>query len=204
MSLSATVTAFFSITTPLSEKKHFCVNKGSRTKSWTQVMSPSVASRLRATRSKLMFIGAPYLFAFLTMSAVNCKAWTKHGHYGNELMSRKSTLDNYYVVKMTTSSKFWLWEPGRQNVLYMLVKTSWRWAPTTSRPAHKTDIRAYWPLQISHTTNPTPLSRLEAVGTNKKGHGYPPKHNLETNAAQILPNIWSSCNSGQQSARQLF
>ena len=105
MTLSATTTAFFSIATPLSEKKLFCVNKKPRTRSWTQVMTLSFASRLKATRSESMLNGAPRLLARLRMSAENWKTWTKQGIYGKEPMTSKSTLDINYLVKMTTSPK---------------------------------------------------------------------------------------------------
>ena len=65
------------IATPLSEHKLLCVNRGSRTDASTQVMIPSTASWLRATRSILMLNGTPRLPAPLTTSAVNWKTW-KH------------------------------------------------------------------------------------------------------------------------------
>ena len=108
----------FSIATPLSEKELFCVNKESRAKSCTQVVTPSIPPRLRATRSNLMLEGAPGLLAPLTASSVNWKAWPEYWNYGNELMTRKSTLDFIYLVKMTTSLKSRLWGPG-QDVPYM-------------------------------------------------------------------------------------
>ena len=117
--LSATPTVSFSIAAPVSEKKLFCVKKGSRTKSCTQIMTPSTASRLTATRSKMMLNGAPRLFAPLTTSVVNCKTWTKHGNYENELMIRKSKLDITYLVQTTTSPKSRLWGPRRQDVPYI-------------------------------------------------------------------------------------
>ena len=63
MTLSTTTAVSFSIATPLSVKKLFCFNKGSCTKSCTQVMTPSTSSQLRATRSKLMLKGTPRLLA---------------------------------------------------------------------------------------------------------------------------------------------
>ena len=119
MTLSATTTASFTIATPLLEKKLFCVKKRSCSKSCTQIMTPSTASRLRDTWSKMMLHGAPRLLAPLTTSAVNWKTWTKHGNYGKELRTRKSTWDITYRVKMKASRKSRLWGPERQDFPYI-------------------------------------------------------------------------------------
>ena len=93
--------------------------EASRTKSCTQAMTPSTASRLMPTRSKLMLNSAPGLLAPLTTSAVNWKSWTKHRIYGNELMERNSMLETTYWLKMTAGPNSRLWGPRRQDVPYI-------------------------------------------------------------------------------------
>ena len=119
LTLSATFTASFSIATPLSEKKHFCVYKVSRAKFCTLVMITSSASRITDRQSKLMLNGATRLLAPLTTSAVNWRNWRVQGFYENGLMTRNSKLDFIFLLKRTTRPKIRLWGPGRQDVPYI-------------------------------------------------------------------------------------
>ena len=113
----ATATAPFSIAMRQCQKKLFCANSGSRTMFCTQVMTPSIAWRLTATRPKLVLNGAPRLLAPPTTSAVNSKTWTTQGNYEVKLMPTKSKLDSTYLVQMATSPK--LWGQGGQDVPYI-------------------------------------------------------------------------------------
>ena len=174
MTLSATTTVSFNIATPLSEKKLLWVNETSPTKSCKQAMTPSAATRLLATRYRLMSNVTPDPFALLLTTVVHSKAWNKTQKSRKWTNDRENKNRYYLPDREGNENEIQFVRTEKPRCSLHLVYSSWKCAPIISDPSQKTGIQPYWPPRLSHETNSTVSSHPGADRIIDKGHSHPP------------------------------